>query len=104
MIVWLWDASSPDRAVHGITDDEQRARQAVESWITSGQAGAAQIEQAQLVTGFAALTAHYKRTGHGWIARRPRDDGIVTWVPLDRVNESSVRWFDRTGQHERMPG
>jgi hypothetical protein len=86
VIVWLWDADGPDRAVRGVTDDEERARQAAESWIVSGQAGAAQVERAQFVTGFAALTAHYKRTGHGWTARRARDDGIVTWVPLGRLS------------------
>jgi hypothetical protein len=32
------------------------------------------------VTGFAALTSHYQRTGEGWTAQH-RDSGI-TWVPI----------------------
>jgi hypothetical protein len=75
-MVFLWDAGR----CRGVTDDVARARQAAEACIASGQAGTARVELAQLVTGFAALTSHYKRTGEGW---RTRDaDGRVTWVPF----------------------
>ena len=81
MIVFLWDAHEPGR-FGGVTDDDAVARRAAEACIASGQATAARVELAQLVTGFAALTPHYRRTGHGWTAQCRSRDGVVTWVPL----------------------
>jgi hypothetical protein len=79
VIVYLWDACGPGQ-FRGVTDDEARARQAAEACLASGRASGAQVELAHLVTGFAALTSHYQRTGEGW---RTRDaDGRVTWVPF----------------------
>lgn len=81
MIVFLWDACGSSR-FYGVSDDESRARQAAESCIGRGAAGSARVEVVQLVTGFAALTSHYKRTGRGWTAQRHRQDGVVTWTPF----------------------
>ncbi len=81
MIVFLWDSCGPGR-FHGVTDDQAQALQAAEACIISGAASGARVEMAQLVTGGAALTSHYRRTGHGWTAQTRRRDSVVTWVPL----------------------
>ena len=83
MIVWLWDANGPDRAIGGVTDNEERARRAVEALMLSGQATGARVEMAHLVTGFGALTSRYQRTGEGWTAHRHRDRVAVTWLPFE---------------------
>ena len=85
MIVWLWDAGNG----HGVTDDEVRARQAAEAFIRGGQAGAARVERAHLVTEIRALTSGYARTGHGWTAQ-PRRNGLIKWVPLPATPELSA--------------
>ena len=85
MIVWLWDAGSG----HGVTDDETRARQAAEVLMRSGQADAARVEKAHLVTGIRALTSGYARTGHGWTAQ-PRRGGLIAWVPLPASPERAA--------------
>lgn len=82
MIVYLWDAAGPGR-FRGVTDSDAGARCAAEQCMASGQADGAQVELAHLVTGFAALTSHYRRTGHGWAAERR--DGRVRWVPFTRA-------------------
>ena len=87
MIVWLWDAHGPDRAELGVTDDEGRAQQATEAWMRGCQATAGRVELAQLVTGFAALTSDYQRTGQGWTAR-PCREGRIRWVPLPATGNS----------------
>jgi hypothetical protein len=79
VIVYLWDSHGPGRFC-GVTDDDARARSAAEECIASGQATAAQVELAQLVSGFAAMTAYYVRMGEGW--RAQYRDGRTTWVPL----------------------
>jgi hypothetical protein len=61
VIVWMWDTDGPDRAVGGVTDNEERARRAVEALMLSGQTTAARVEMVHLVTGFGALTSHYQR-------------------------------------------
>lgn len=77
-MVFLWDAGSG----RGVTDDEARARQAAEACLRSGRASTEQVEPAQLVTGFAALTSHYQCTGEGWRARTA--EGRVTWVVFSK--------------------
>ena len=84
MIVWLWDVDGSERAGHGVTDDEQRARQAAEACLRTGQATGAQVELAQLVNGFTALTVYYQRTGDGWTARRSA--GQIIWAPLQAAS------------------
>lgn len=81
MIVWLWDASVPARCGRGVTDDEERARRAAETWLRSGDAGGARVEKALTVLGCVTLTVAYERTGEGWAAQRGRD-GQITWTPL----------------------
>jgi hypothetical protein len=83
VIVWMWDADGPDRAVGGVTDNEERARRAVEALMLSGQTTAARVEKAHLVTGFGALTSHYQRMGEGWTAHRHRGKVAVTWLPFE---------------------
>jgi hypothetical protein len=81
MIVYLWDAHGPASAARGVTDNDARARKAAETCLVTGQATAARVEKAHLMTGIRAQNSGYTRTGHGWTAR-PRRDGRVRWVPL----------------------
>jgi hypothetical protein len=81
LIVFLWDSCEPS-LFHGVSDDQTRAFQAAEACVSSGAASGARVEVAYLVTGFAALTWHYQRSGHGWAAQRRHHDGVITWVPV----------------------
>lgn len=81
MIVWLWDARLPARTGRGVTDNEGRARQAAETWMRGGGAGAARVEKAFTVLGCLTLAVGYERTGEGWVAQRDEDEQI-TWTPL----------------------
>jgi hypothetical protein len=80
MIVWLWAACGPARRGLGVTDDETRARQAVEAILNSGDASSARVEMAAAHLGIRTLTSGYEPTGHGWTARRR--DGRITWAPI----------------------
>jgi hypothetical protein len=65
VIVWLWDTHGPARSGQGITDDEDRAIQNVETLMRSGQANVAQVESAHAELGIRTLTSGYQRTGQG---------------------------------------
>ena len=66
MIVWLWDVSGP--------------AQIAETCLRSGQANAAKVESAVLVSGLRTLTSGYQRTGEGW--RGCCGDSGIRWEPL----------------------
>ena len=82
MIVYLWDASGPDRSGRGVSDDQGRARQAAEAVLRSGQAHAARVEAAYAMLGMGMLESGYRRTGQGWQALRGERGGIM-WEPLE---------------------
>jgi len=63
-----------------VTDDEARAHLAAEACLRSGAADTARVESALFMSGARVLTPGYRRTGHGWTARRR--DGQVTWTPF----------------------
>ena len=73
MIVWLRDATEPGRC-HGITDNEVRARNYAKTCMRNGRATTARVEQARLRIGDYWLTAHYQRTGAGWLANQGSSD------------------------------
>jgi hypothetical protein len=67
--VWLWDAPGPASNALGVCDRETGARQAAAARLLSGQASAAVVEEAIVVTGTASLLEHYERTGNRWQAQ-----------------------------------
>jgi hypothetical protein len=76
-MVWLWDAGR----ARGITDDEDRAREAAAGFIRRGRATGARVEMAVMASGPRSLNPGYTRLGCGWTARARRD-GQVRWAPF----------------------
>jgi hypothetical protein len=79
--LWLWDAPGPLRSACGVSADLARAQRAARDCLASGQATAALVQKAELVTGSAALAPSYQRIGGSWQARRARN-GAIRWYPL----------------------
>lgn len=69
MTVWLWDAPGPASTALGVCDKEAGARRAATARLRDGQASAAVVEEAIVVTGTASLLRYYERTGNRWQAR-----------------------------------
>lgn len=80
MIVWLWDAPGSARTGRGVSGDQMAARKAAETCLISGHAVTARVEQAVAVLLTETLTSSYRRTGHGWDARRGASG--ITWEPI----------------------
>lgn len=69
MTVWLWDAPGPASNALGVCDKEAGARRAAAARLREGQASAAVVEEAIIVTGTASLLQYFERTGNRWQAR-----------------------------------
>jgi hypothetical protein len=87
MIVWIWDATGPAADACGVAGTAEAARQAAGSFLTSGRARAARVEQATIVIG-CALTYDYCPTGQAWAARL--ESGTPAWVPVPRLPERAA--------------
>ncbi len=70
----------PARTGRGVTDDRAQALQIAETYLRSGQASAASVEQSRLDLGMRTLTSGYQRTGQGWRGRRVGSG--VCWEPI----------------------
>jgi hypothetical protein len=86
VIVWLWDASGPDRCGRGVTDNKARAVQAAETYMRNWDANVAKVEAASVMLGTETLTSAYLRTGEG-LRGRCGDSGI-RWEPLPELAAS----------------
>jgi hypothetical protein len=69
MTVWLWDAPGPVSSALGVCGEETGARRAATARLAGGQASAAVVEEAIVVTGTASLLQYFERTGNRWHAR-----------------------------------
>jgi hypothetical protein len=69
MSVWLWDAPGPVSNALGVCGKEAGARRAAAARLRDGQASAAVVEEAIVVTENASLLRCYERTGNRWQAR-----------------------------------
>ena len=82
---WTWDGTAPAAAGCGVSDAEDRARQAAEAWLSANPHGTAVLSTARLDDGPTALSAHWASTGR---ARRSRrlPDGRIMWarIPVPR--------------------
>jgi hypothetical protein len=81
----------------GVSENKERAREAAEEYLHSGQASTARVELAWLAIGIARLTASYRRAGIGWDGRRGADG--IAWFPfapaLDQANRPLTRTAGR---------
>jgi hypothetical protein len=67
VIGWDWEAAAEGSAGCGISDDEDRARQAAEVWLKANPQGTAVLRAARLTDGTTTLSAFWARAG---LARR----------------------------------
>ena len=110
MIMYLWEAVARDAAAPrsslGISDDDERARDAAEDCLRTGHARLAYVESACLATGAVSLIRDYVRTGSGWWAT-PDPSGGVAWVRFaDPVAAAGLRALAESadwGPDERGP-
>jgi hypothetical protein len=79
--MWLWDAPGPTHSACGVSSDRVNAQLAARACLVSGQASAALVQEAELVTSAGALTPSHRRFGGCWGASRTRD-GAIRWRPL----------------------
>jgi len=82
---WAWEGAAPGAAACGVSDDEDRAREAAEKWLADHPGAVAVLNRARLADGTASLSAWWARVGQ---ARRSRrlPDGRITWARVP------VRW------------
>lgn len=85
MIGWEWEAAAEGSAGCGVSDDEDRARQAAEAWLKANPRGKAVLGAAWLEDGTTTLSAYWAMAGRARRARRLRD-GRIVWarIPASR--------------------
>jgi hypothetical protein len=86
VIMYIWTAPGTGtanfRRATGVSDDQQRAREAAEAALRTGQADTAYVERVYTAVATPSLSLCYVRTGTGWRARFGQA-GRVEWTPLD---------------------
>ncbi len=82
---WAWEATAPGIAACGVSDREDRARQAAEAWLRANPGAVAVLGTARLADGTTTLSAYWAQDGQARRSRRLRD-GRITWarVPAQR--------------------
>lgn len=87
--MYIWTApgsgAASFRRATGVSDDLDKAREAAEGALRSGQAGTAYIERVYTATATPTLSFCYVRTGTGWWARVGQA-GRITWIPYTAAN------------------
>ena len=78
---WAWDGAAEGSAGCGVSDDEDRAREAAEAWLTANPHGTAVLGTARLNDGPTTLSVHWTSTGRARRSRRQRD-GRITWARI----------------------
>jgi hypothetical protein len=82
---WAWDGTAPAAAGCGVSDDEDRAREAAEAWLKANPQATAVLGAARLEDGTTSLSAYWARAGVARRSRRLRDGRIVwTRIPVPR--------------------
>ena len=82
---WVWDGTAPAAAGCGVSDDEDRAREAAEAWLKANPQATAVLGAARLEDGTTSLSAYWARAGRARRSRRLRD-GRIAWarIPVPR--------------------
>ena len=90
MIGWEWEAAAEGSAGCGISDDEDRAREAAEVWLKANPQGTGVLRAARLTDGTTTLSAYWSRAGLARRSRRLRD-GRIVWarIPVPRPRADS---------------
>ena len=81
MIGWEWEAAAEGSAGCGVSDDEDRAREAAEVWLKANPQGTAVLGAVRLTDGTTTLSAYWARSGLARRSRRLRD-GRIVWVRI----------------------
>jgi len=76
---WAWEGTGPGAGGCGVSDEEDRARQAAEAWLTAHPGAVAFLGTARLADGTRTLTAYWATDGHSRRSRR-LPDGRITWA------------------------
>jgi hypothetical protein len=82
---WEWEGTAPGGAGCGVSDDEDRAREAAEAWLKANPQATAVLGAARLEDGTTSLSAYWAGTGRARRSRRLRD-GRIAWarIPVPR--------------------
>ena len=82
---WEWEGAAPGSAGCGVSDDEDRAREAAEAWLKANPQATAVLGAARLEDGTTSLSAYWARVGRARRSRRLRD-GRIAWarIPVPR--------------------
>jgi hypothetical protein len=85
VIGWEWDGAVAGSGGCGVSDDEDRAREAAESWLKANPRGTAVLGAARLEDGTTTLSAYWAAAGVARRSRRLRD-GRIVWarIPVPR--------------------
>lgn len=83
--MYIWTAPGTGKAgfrkASGVSDDQNRAREAAEKALRTGRSGTAYVERVRTAGATPKLSLSYVRTGTGWEARLSRA-GRVEWKPF----------------------
>ena len=87
---WEWEGTAAGSAGCGVSDDEDRAREAAEAWLKANPQGTAVLSAARLADGTTTLSAYWARAGRARRSRRLRD-GRIAWarIPVPRPGGGS---------------
>jgi hypothetical protein len=79
VIGWAWEGATDGSAGCGVSDDEDRAREAAEAWLQANPRATAVLGVARLADGTTTLSAYW---GEVVCARRSRrlGDGRIVWA------------------------
>jgi hypothetical protein len=85
VIGWEWEAAAAGSAGCGVSDDQDRAREAAEAWLKANPHATAVLGAARLEDGTTSLSAYWARAGVARRSRRLRD-GRIAWarIPVPR--------------------
>ena len=90
VIGWEWEGAAPGSAGCGVSDDQDRAREAAEAWLKANPRGRAVLGPARLEDGTASLSAYWITAGLARRSRRLRD-GRIAWarIPVPGLGSGS---------------
>jgi hypothetical protein len=90
VIGWEWEGTAEGSAGCGVSDDEDRAREAAEAWLRANPRGTAVLGAARLADGTTTLSAYWARSGRERRSRRLRS-GRIVWarIPVPQLGADS---------------
>jgi hypothetical protein len=105
MYIWTAPANGVAgfRRSTGVSDDQDRAREAAESALRAGQAGTACVERVYTAMAVPALSLCYVHTGMGWRAQVGRT-GSVVWTPFTTGPTDCAQHDDALAVREDVDG